>query len=124
MYYPLSYVLQCTNIVSQSFIIDRIKFLTDKDIYDPFLLQLVETYGAEADRYLFRCLISTVDFSSGGRNSGGKDGQQLQLMVQEATALVTKPAFASILCYAFEKQEAKVAQSVCVLVAAYPVCLC
>ena len=34
-------------------------------------------------------------------------------MVQEATALVTKPAFASILCYAFEKQEAKVAQSVC-----------
>ena len=71
-------------------------------------LQLVETYGAEADRHLFRCLISTVDFSSGGRNSGMKDGQQLQLMVQEAISLVTKPAFASILCYAFEKQESRV----------------
>ena len=72
----------------------------------------METYGAEADRHLFRCLISTVDFSSGGRNSGAKDGQQLQLMVQEATALVAKPAFASILCYAFEKRETKVAKPV------------
>ena len=61
-------------------------------------------YGADADKHLFRCLVSSIDFTTDGRNLG-KDGQQLQLLVQEANALVTKPNFVSILCYAFEKQE-------------------
>ena len=64
-------------------------------------------YGFEADKHLFRCLVSSVDFISEGRNSG-KDGQQLQLLIQEANSLMTKPNFVSILCYSFEKQESKV----------------
>ncbi len=62
-------------------------------------------YGPEADRHLFRCLVSSVDFANEGRNSGK---EQLQLLIKEAAALVTKPNFISILCYAFEKQESKV----------------
>lgn len=64
-------------------------------------------YGFEADKHLFRCLVSSVDFTLEGRNSG-KDGQQLQLLIQEANSLVTKPNFVSTLCYAFEKQDSKV----------------
>lgn len=64
-------------------------------------------YGVEADKHLFRCLVSSVDFMSEGRNSS-KDGQQLQLLIQEANSLVTKANFVSILCYAFEKQDSKV----------------
>lgn len=66
-------------------------------------------YGFEADKYLFRCLVSSVDFMSEGRNSG-KDGQ-LQLLIQEANSLITKPNFVSTLCYAFEKQDSKVSGS-------------
>lgn len=73
------------------------------------LAQLVQLYGPEADKHLFRCLISYVDFSPDGRNSG-KDGQ-VQLLTQEANALVSKPNFSSLLCYAFEHQENKGLQS-------------
>ena len=66
----------------------------------------MQLYGPEADKHLFRCLISYVDFSPDGRNSG-KDGQ-VQLLTQEANALVSKPNFASVLCYAFERHENKV----------------
>lgn len=48
-----------------------------------------------------------MDFTADGRNSG-KDGQQLQLLIQEANLLMTKPNLVSILCYAFEKQDSKV----------------
>ncbi len=65
----------------------------------------MSVYGPEADRHLFRCLVSSVDFNNEGRNSGK---EQLQLLIKEAAALVTKPNFVSILCYAFDKQEAKV----------------
>ncbi|XP_064398380.1 CCR4-NOT transcription complex subunit 1-like [Halichondria panicea] len=68
------------------------------------IAKLVDTYGPEADRHLFRCLISSIDFANEGRNSGK---EQLQLLSREAAALVTKPDFVSILCYAFEKQESK-----------------
>lgn len=64
-------------------------------------------YGFEADKHLFRCLVASVDFTADGRNSG-KDGQQLQLLIQEANLLMTKPNLVSILCYAFEKQDSKV----------------
>lgn len=77
--------------------------------------QLVELYGAEADKHLFCCLVNAVDFSfegrgnsSGGGGGSSKDGQQVQLLIQEANALITKPNFASILCYAFEKTDNKV----------------
>jgi len=41
------------------------------------LFQLVEQYGPEADRHLFRCLFSHVDFSGDGRSSG-KDFHQVR----------------------------------------------
>ena len=69
--------------------------------------QLVELYGPEASKHLFRCLVSSVDLTSDGR-SYGKDGQQLQMLCQEANALISKPNFVSILCHGFEKQENKV----------------
>ena len=70
-------------------------------------------YGFEADKHFFRCLVSSVDFISEGRNSG-KDGQQLQLLIQEANSLITKPNFVSILCYGFEKQDSRVCCVICV----------
>ena len=36
----------------------------------------MEQYGPEADRHLFRCLFSHVDFSGDGRSSG-KDFHQV-----------------------------------------------
>lgn len=41
-----------------------------------FVLQLVAQHGAEADRHLFRCLFSHVDFSGDGKSSG-KDFHQV-----------------------------------------------
>ena len=73
-------------------------------LYDP---QLVGLYGPEASKHLFRCLVSSVDLTSDGR-SYGKDGQQLQMLCQEANTLISKPNFVSILCHGFEKQENKV----------------
>ena len=64
-------------------------------------------YGPDANKHLFRCLVSSVDLSSDGR-SYGKDGQQLLMLCQEANALISRPNFVSILCHGFEKQENKV----------------
>jgi len=44
------------------------------------LFQLVEQYGPEADRHLFRCLFSHVDFSGDGRSSG-KDFHQVSCLI-------------------------------------------
>ena len=77
----------------------------------------MQLYGPEADKHLFRCLISYVDFSPDGRNSG-KDGQ-VQLLTQEANSLVSKPNFSSLLCYAFERQENKVIGLRCVQVSVF-----
>lgn len=41
-------------------------------------LQLVSRHGTEADRHLFRCLFSHVDFSGDGKSSG-KDFHQVIL---------------------------------------------
>lgn len=61
---------------------------------------------------MFRCLLTQVDFNnSDGRGNSGKDGQQLQLLMQEATSVVTRPNFVSILCYGFENQENRVNKS-------------
>jgi len=39
-------------------------------------LQLIARYGGEADRHLYRCLFSHVDFSGDGKSSG-KDFHQV-----------------------------------------------
>lgn len=43
-------------------------------------LQLVSQHGAEADRHLFRCLLSYIDFSGDGKSSG-KDLYQVCLYI-------------------------------------------
>ena len=44
----------------------------------PSLFQLVAHHGAEAERHLFRCLFSHVDFSGDGKSSG-KDFHQVSV---------------------------------------------
>nr|XP_006813651.1 PREDICTED: CCR4-NOT transcription complex subunit 1-like [Saccoglossus kowalevskii] len=61
--------------------------------------RLVSQHGPEADRHLFRCLFSHVDFSGDGRSSG-KDFHQF--LIQECATLITKPNFISTLCYAVD----------------------
>lgn len=67
-----------------------------------FIFQLVALHGLEADRHLLRCLFSHIDFSAEGSKTSSKDLYQTQLLVQECSALVTKPSFVSNLCYAID----------------------
>lgn len=67
------------------------------------LKEIVLRYGPVAERHLFRCLLSYLDFSS--ENNSNKDIVQAQLFIEECQALVTRPNFSSILCYALEKPE-------------------
>ncbi|BFZ13285.1 hypothetical protein BsWGS_16323 [Bradybaena similaris] len=62
---------------------------------------LVNQHGAEADRHLFRCLFSYIDFSGDGKSSG-KDFYQIQFLSQEFGSLLIKPNFVSILCYSID----------------------
>lgn len=67
------------------------------------LSHLVTSYGLEADRHLLRCLFSHIDFSAeGSKTSSSKDFHQIQLLVQECAALLTKPTLISNLCYALD----------------------
>ena len=45
-----------------------------------FFVQLIAKHGAEADRHLFRCLLSHIDFSGDGKSSG-KDLYQVCMCV-------------------------------------------
>lgn len=63
--------------------------------------QLVNQHRAEADRHLFRCLFSHIDFSGDGKNIG-KDAYQIQFLSQEFGFLLNKPNFVSILCYSID----------------------
>jgi len=66
-------------------------------------LQLVQCGGLEADRHLFRCLISCVDFSKGElSDSSAKDYFQTKLLKQECNSLLSKPSFISTLCFAID----------------------
>jgi len=63
---------------------------------------LVSQHGAEADRHLFRCLFSHIDFSGGDGKSNGKDQYQVQYLSQEFAVLLAKANFVSILCYSID----------------------
>lgn len=65
------------------------------------IAHLTNVHGAEADRHLFRCLFSHVDFSGDGK-SGGKDSHQTNYLIQEFAALFSKPNFVSTLCYSID----------------------
>uniref|UniRef100_A0A8C4WXR9 CCR4-NOT transcription complex, subunit 1 n=1 Tax=Eptatretus burgeri TaxID=7764 RepID=A0A8C4WXR9_EPTBU len=95
------------NLDSLSLALSEISYLVDnltKKNYKASQLEiahLVGTCGTEADRHLLRCLFSHVDFSGDGKSSG-KDFHQTQFLIQECTALITKPNFISTLCYAID----------------------
>lgn len=66
------------------------------------LFQLVALHGLEADRHLLRCLFSHLDLSVEGVKNLSKDNLQVQLLIQECAALLTKPALISNLCFAID----------------------
>ncbi|GFS04482.1 CCR4-NOT transcription complex subunit 1, partial [Elysia marginata] len=65
------------------------------------MLVLVNQHKAEADRHLFRCLFSHIDFNGDGKNTG-KDAYQIQFLSQEFGFLLNKSNFVSILCYSID----------------------
>lgn len=68
----------------------------------------MERYDSDAERHLFRVLLSLVEFPSDGRPAVAQDEHQVQLLVQEVTNVMTKTNFASLLCHGFEQSENKV----------------
>lgn len=64
----------------------------------------IQLQGFEADRHLLRCLLSYIDLrdSEGPRNTSHKDYYQVQLLAQQCTTLLNKPALTSILCFALD----------------------
>ena len=40
------------------------------NVYSGLILQLIEKHGYEAERHLFRCLFSFIDFAGDGKNNG------------------------------------------------------
>ncbi|XP_078337543.1 CCR4-NOT transcription complex subunit 1-like isoform X2 [Crassostrea virginica] len=95
------------NLDSLSFALAEISYsvanLTKKNFKSSVaeISHLVCQHGPEADRHLFRCLFSHVDFSGDGRSSG-KDFHQTQFLIQEFGNLLGKPNFVSTLCYAID----------------------
>ncbi|XP_014252247.1 CCR4-NOT transcription complex subunit 1 isoform X3 [Cimex lectularius] len=60
--------------------------------------KLVREYGFEADRHYLRSLFCYFEVGV-----TYKESPQLQLLSEECTALLSKPAFVSSICFAFEK---------------------
>ncbi|XP_064641680.1 CCR4-NOT transcription complex subunit 1-like isoform X3 [Lineus longissimus] len=95
------------NLDSLSFALSQISYLVanlTKKNYKSSVAEishLVAQHGAEADRHLFRCLFSHVDFGGDGKSSG-KDFHQTQFLIQECASLTSKPNFISALCYAVD----------------------
>ncbi|PAA59243.1 hypothetical protein BOX15_Mlig027984g1 [Macrostomum lignano] len=66
--------------------------------------QLVNQHGFEAERHLYRCLFSSIDFSGAPHDARGsvKDYHQTQLLIQEMHSLFAKPNFVTLICYALD----------------------
>jgi len=96
------------NLDSLSFTLSQISYLVanlSKKNYKSStqeISQLVALHGLEADRHLLRCLFSHLDLSVEGIKNLSKDNLQVQLLIQECAALLTKPALISNLCYAID----------------------
>ncbi|CAK8681219.1 CCR4-NOT transcription complex subunit 1-like isoform X2 [Clavelina lepadiformis] len=65
------------------------------------LTTLVERHGTEAERHLFRCLFSWIDFG-GDVKSTGKDYHQTQLLTQEFVSLTSRPSLITTICNSIE----------------------
>ncbi|XP_013418035.1 CCR4-NOT transcription complex subunit 1 [Lingula anatina] len=97
------------NLDSLSFALSQISYsvanLTKKNFKSSVseISHLVSQHGAEAERHLYRCLFSHVDFSGDGKSTvKDKDFHQTQYLIQESSALISKPNFVSILCFAID----------------------
>ncbi|KAF2071681.1 hypothetical protein CYY_006997 [Polysphondylium violaceum] len=104
------------NIVSNlSFVIatqikNLISNLTKKSIKtnSTELSTIINQYGNQAEIYLFRCLIDSIDFKelkNNNNNSQAKDQLKIQLFKDEFSRLTKQPHFTSVLCKAFEGYE-------------------
>ncbi|XP_054632177.1 CCR4-NOT transcription complex subunit 1 isoform X12 [Dunckerocampus dactyliophorus] len=95
------------NLDSLSLALSQISYLVDNLTKKNYrasqqeIQHIVNRHGPEADRHLFRCLFSHVDFSGDGKSSG-KDFHQTQFLIQECVSLISKPNFISTLCYAID----------------------
>ncbi|CAF0914580.1 unnamed protein product [Brachionus calyciflorus] len=63
---------------------------------------IIENHGFEAERHLFRCLVSSIDFNAEAIKTTGKDYHHTQLFKDFLINYLAKPNFCTILCYAFE----------------------
>lgn len=68
------------------------------------LLQLVQQFGLEADRYYLRCLITPIDFKD---HQAAKNSLQAKLLSNEITNLLDKPLIISHICYTFDNSGNK-----------------
>ncbi|XP_061899061.1 CCR4-NOT transcription complex subunit 1 isoform X3 [Entelurus aequoreus] len=95
------------NLDSLSLALSQISYLVDNLTKKNYrasqqeIQHIVIRHGPEADRHLFRCLFSHVDFSGDGKSSG-KDFHQTQFLIQECVSLISKPNFVSTLCHAID----------------------
>lgn len=64
-------------------------------------LKLIDLHGFEAERHLYRCLVSSIDFNSDPKTSG-KDFHQTQLLKECLLCSLNKPNFSTVFCFAFE----------------------
>ena len=62
-------------------------------------------YGFEAERHVFRCLISSIDLNRDLKtinNISGKDFHQIELLKKFVNSSLNKPNFGSMIRFAFE----------------------
>ncbi|CAF0872020.1 unnamed protein product, partial [Didymodactylos carnosus] len=63
---------------------------------------LVSTHGFEAERHLYRSLITNIDFTVDSNNAKNRDSIHVQYLSQEILSLISKPNFVTLICYSFD----------------------
>ena len=66
-----------------------------------FKFKLIEKQGFEAERHLYRCLFSSIDFNTDNKTTG-KDYHQTQYFKECFVALLSKPHFISTINFSIE----------------------
>lgn len=63
-------------------------------------MQLVKSFGLEADRHVLRCLFANIDFTE--PDDVAENSLHAKLLVQELGALLNKSSLISNICFAVE----------------------
>ena len=58
-----------------------------------FFLQLVDSLGNEAEKYMFICLFESIDFKDPKTHSGARDQLKTQLLTQRLTSCSSHSTF-------------------------------